>query len=79
MKKHNFTWHDGTVSAWKPRPGMPYKQFECKCGHIKCFNYDKEVASYKCTGCSPKKRLRDLEDENKQLRAKLAKIEHLLK
>ena len=77
MKFHNFTWHDGTVSAWKARPGMPYKQFECKCGHIQCFQFEK--AKSQCPKCKPKKRIRDLEEENRQLRAKLAKIEHLLK
>jgi len=79
MKFHNFTWDDGTVSAWKARPGMPYKQFECDCGHTECFEFEKTKQEYQCPKCKPKKRIRDLEDENKALRAKLAKIEHLFK
>ena len=79
MKYHNFTWHDNTVSAWKPRPHIPYKQYECECGHIRCFKYQKTVEEYECPKCKPKRSLEDLERENKQLRAKLAKIEHLLK
>ncbi len=79
MKYHNFTWHDNTVSAWKTGPHIPYKQFECACGHIKCFKYQATVEEYECPKCKPKRSREDIVRENKQLRAKLAKIQRLLK
>ena len=82
MKKHNFTWVDGTVSAWKHRPGLPYHQFQCDCGHIKCFEHEKDKEEYHCP-CKNKRNFarlcEDLQEENDKLKAKLAKIENLLK
>ena len=79
MKKHNFTFTDGTVSAWKHRPGIPYLQFECGCGNIKCFQHEKNKQEYRCPCKKRKKTCEELEEENKQLKAKLAKIESLIK
>lgn len=76
MKGHNFTWKDGSVSAWKNRPTKPFYQSECECGHIECFRLEVNAKNYQ--HCKGNKRIRQLEDENTILKAKLAKIQQLL-
>ena len=93
MKKHNFTWTDGSVTAWKKKPSFPLFHFECDCGKINCFPLvsDAKRAGWtgqeipiqgkyfmKCPTCKPKRTREELEEENTILKAKLAKITRLL-
>lgn len=82
LKMHNFTWKDGTVSAWKKRPSKPFHEIKCDCGFVECFRLkvhakEKGWKGTKCKKCQPKKRIRELEEEVASLKAKLAKIRKL--
>ena len=84
MKRHNWMWVDGSLSAWR-RGARPYLQLECECGEVALFGLEAQAKARgwvgsKCPSCSrSNKRLRELEEENRELKKRLAKIKRLCK
>lgn len=84
MKRHNWMWSDGSLSAWR-KGGAPYIQLECKCGRLGLFGMEAQAkgsgwVGSSCPKCSrSNKRLLELEEENKELKKRLARIKRLCK
>ena len=84
FRGHNWTWEDGSVSAWKSRPNQPLHQYDCECGAVACFRFTAQAKASgwvgsTCKDCGTRKRMRELEEENEELKRRLAKIQKLTK